>query len=65
VQYLVGTPRGVLDAGWEKAACRQALATTPGRAYKSKLLPQDGELYVFAPKHRTAVAKKGRCAVAS
>lgn len=46
VQYLVGTPKGRLHR------LEQALLTKPWRAaregVKVKLLPEDGELYVFA-----------------
>ncbi len=49
VQYLVGTPKGRLNR------LEEALVTKPWRTarpgVKTKLLPEDGELYVFAESH--------------
>jgi transposase len=49
VQYLVGTPKGRLNR------LEEALVTKPWRTarpgVKVKLLPEDGELYVFAESH--------------
>lgn len=55
VQYLVGTPKGRLSK------LEQALLATPWQLARAnvavKLLPQDGELYVFA-ESRDRVAKE-------
>ena len=55
VQYLVGTPKGRLNR------LEQALVTKPWRAarpgVKVKLLPEDGELYVYA-ESRDRIAKE-------
>ena len=55
VQYLVGTPKGRLSK------LEQALLSSPWRQAREnvavKLLPQDGELYVFA-ESRDRVAKE-------
>jgi len=47
VQYLVGTPKGRLTPAGE-GAWSTSPGTTPGRVVQVKLLPQGGELYVFA-----------------
>ena len=60
VRYLVGTPKGRLSAGEELAKPWQE--ARPG--VEVKLLPQDGELYVFA-QSATASPKSAACAGAS
>jgi hypothetical protein len=54
VQYLVGTPKGrltrlekaLIDKPWQDA--RPGVQSLPRRRAGVKLLPQDGERYVFA-----------------
>ena len=49
VQYLVGTPKGRLNRLEEALVAKPWRTARPG--VKVKLLPEDGELYVFAESH--------------
>ena len=59
VRYVVGTPKGRLSRLEQDLLAKPWQQARPG--VEVKLLPQDGELYVFA-QSRDRVAKSARCA---
>jgi hypothetical protein len=65
VHYVVGTPKGRLSRLEQQLLAKPWQAARPG--VQVKLLPQDGELYVFmsSPKATIASQKNVRCADAN
>jgi len=59
VHYLVGTPKGRLTRLEKHLVAQPWQEARPG--VQVKLLAQEGELYVLAPKPRPASPKSVRC----